>query len=1042
MIARLFSLLALLASATALHAEAYRFNRFGESDGLPTQFIYTLDQAEDGRLLVGTDVGLFAYNGQGFEAVFNGDYRGADFIRCSYPGPEGRFWFGHDQGVVTVLEGNQVHAFPLLEGNASRVNQIVGAGNGSVYVITQADGIFHVTKDFQITRYQGDLAELILYCGAMLDANRMLVGSEFGLQIATFSEAGMEVEWLDELAETAVTHIVWDHGKHLVLATQGEGLWEWDLTKPSGAVQPLLVPELNAARVQVNHVDVHVTGDIFLSTNTHGLIRLFDREGNTFRQTVNFSEEGEMGTQSIQVTFHDRERNLWVGTIGGGLQKLVDHFFAFYDVRLPGEENEAVHDVLVDGDTLWLATDAGIHQTLKTPQHVVHHWHTEHGLPEAGVHQLARDENGDLWAGTKGEGLFVCRAGNQTFEPFFLDKDLLSQQINDILIEGPNIWVATYYGIFQIKRGKVFAHYSTAWGLPHNVVKSLFRDSQGRLWVATHSNDLTYLQDGVQQLRVPEVEGVMDVDCFAEDGQGRIWVGTAGEGTIVVDRGQNHVLRKQDGLYNNNIYALLYDQRGHMWLGHRGGVTRVDANRLLPEAFPQADELFCTPGGMRLGRNGLAWFGTSKGLLRYDPEQDVRNPVEPPVHLLAVNISDSLYNASERIHLDYGDYKIGFEFVGVSFRKNEQVRYKYILEGHDLGWSEITADTRATYTRLGAGEYTFRVTAFNNDGVGGKQERAVRIVIGQPFWAKWWFYVAMLAVAFVSIRFVVMRRESRIKENQEYLKRELAARTREVVEQKELLELKNKDITDSIVYAKNIQRAIIPSPEKIEQEFADSFVFYKPRDIVSGDFYWIDRFGDKVVLACADCTGHGVPGAFMSLISSGILKQVVNLGEVHSPSAALSMIDMELSHMLNQPNSDMSLRDGMDLSMVEYDFRTRRLRMASARRPIIVYQNGERVEVRGDRMSVGGGGEGKKDFTLHTMHLRRGDSIYQFSDGITDQFGGPNGKKLKKQGLLTWLDDLVHLDMRHQGRLLKQQFFSWKGSQSQVDDVLLMGIRV
>ena len=980
---RILLAIACILSVTGLSAETYRFNHYGETEGLPTQFIYTIDQASGGHLLVGTDVGLFSYDGYAFKPVFNADYKGADFIRCSYEDETGRFWYGHDQGIVTLLAGDEVTSFPLGEGITSRANQIVGGADGNVFVITQADGIFRIDAELNIQRFTGELTDFILYSGVMLGDDAMLVGSEFGLQMAHFGENEVTVSWIEGISETAVTNLSWDRRNHILVTTADQGLFQLDITREALIFEPLDVVDLDLTALQINNVQVDNSGDLFLSTNTKGLIRVFDRVGDTFRQFINFNEEGEMGTQSIQAAFHDRERNLWVGTIGGGLLKLVDHFFAFYDIN-DSEAGDAVHDVMTVGDTLWMSTSTGIVRALKSPYNVIDRMGEQQGLPEGGVQQLALSPNGDIWAGARGTGLFICKAGTDTFVPFELDKDLLSREINDILIEGPNIWVATYYGIFQVRRGKVFAHYSTAWGLPHNVVKSLFRDSQGRLWVATHNNDLTYIENGVQQLVVPQVSGVMDVDCFAEDDQGRIWVGTAGSGVLVVGPNQTTVLRKTEGLFNNNVYAMLFDAHNHMWLGHRGGITRVDATNFGVECFAQDDEMFFSPGAMSTGRNGMAWFGTSKGLLRYDPKQDISNPMEPTVHLLGINVSDSLYAPVDIIDLPYGAYKLEFDFVGVSFRKNEQLRYQYILEGSDSGWSDLTGDRKAKYNGLGSGTYTFKVTSFNNDGIGGKQVKSIRVHIGKPFWAKWWFYAVLALSLFVIIRFVVVRRETRIRANQDYLQRELDARTREVVEQKELLEIKNKDITDSIIYAKHIQRAIIPSPEKIANEFADSFVFYKPRDIVSGDFYWVERFQNKVVVACADCTGHGVPGAFMSLISSGILKQVAAMSEVQSPSDALRLIDMEMSQMLSSPDTEHSVRDGMDLSLVEYDFSTRQLRLASARRPVIIYQNGKRHEVRGDRFSIGGGEACPKNFELHTMQLRRGDSIYQFSDGITD----------------------------------------------------------
>ena len=281
--------------------------------------------------------------------------------------------------------------------------------------------------------------------------------------------------------------------------------------------------------------------------------------------------------------------------------------------------------------------------------------------------------------------------------------------------------------------------------------------------------------------------------------------------------------------------------------------------------------------------------------------------------------------------------------------------------------------------------------------------------------------------------------------NQEYLQTELDARTKEVVVvQKELLEIKNKDITDSILYANNIQRAMLPDPSMFERMFPESFVFYKPRDIVSGDFYWIFRHESKVIVACADCTGHGVPGAFMSMIGTVILKDVSFKPSVLDPAAALRDLNAQITELLHNKHGNFAVDDGMDISISEYDYKTGVLRTSSARRPIIVYKNGQRIEIKGDRHSIGGDKnfEGEKTFSLHSIQLEAGDSFYHFTDGLPDQFGGVEGKKLKKSGLIKLLDEVQHLEMQKQQQIIHKHFVNWKGDQNQVDDILLFGIRV
>jgi serine phosphatase RsbU (regulator of sigma subunit) len=621
----------------------------------------------------------------------------------------------------------------------------------------------------------------------------------------------------------------------------------------------------------------------------------------------------------------------------------------------------------------------------------------------------------------------------------------LSNKVNHLLVEGSIIWAATDFGIYQIKNFQVKSHITMQAGLPHNVVKAMFKDRDGRIWLATHSSEITYIHEFIQTISPPIQENLVDATCFAQDLNGEVWVGTNGTGVFKITGTDTTIFKKTDGLHSDYCYSLICDAQNRLWVGHRGGMSRIDVDNNKAESFypSSSSKLDFSPNAVFRDDEGLLWFGTNSGLLRYNLEKDVPNTIEPALNLTHVNVSDSIHGIIDHIKLPYGSYKIKFDFVGISFKKPEQVAYKYILEGRDLGWSELKEQNFASYNRLDPGEYVFQVTSFNGDGFGGKDIRSIMVSVDHPFWEKWWFYVCVAFSVFMLIRMVVRQRERIMRENQDYLQHELNQRTRQVVEQKELLEIKNKDITDSIIYAKNIQKAMLPAPDSLGHVFADSFVFFKPRDIVSGDFYWVQNYKSKIIVACADCTGHGVPGAFMSLIGNVLLKEVAQNESVKSPDQALGMLDQELRSLLNKKGSEFGVQDGMDISIVEFDTDTYMMRAASAKRPIVIYKNGQRVDIKGDRFAVGGTQErSSKLFTMHEVQLAKGDVIYQFSDGYADQFGGDLGKKLKMKRMMTMLDELFHLDMTHQSRIVKQKFHDWKGQLPQVDDVILVGIRI
>ncbi|MBL7913190.1 MAG: tetratricopeptide repeat protein [Bacteroidia bacterium] len=270
----------------------------------------------------------------------------------------------------------------------------------------------------------------------------------------------------------------------------------------------------------------------------------------------------------------------------------------------------------------------------------------------------------------------------------------------------------------------------------------------------------------------------------------------------------------------------------------------------------------------------------------------------------------------------------------------------------------------------------------------------------------------------------------------------------EVEKQRNKTEEKNKDITSSITYAKRIQEAILPSEEIIKEKFPNSFILYKPKDIVAGDFYWVSDAVTKyqesfMMVAVADCTGHGVPGALMSVIGNNFLRICEREPTVNRPSEALDFINVGISKTLRQEYSKSTIQDGMDMVFVAIDYNTLKLHFAGAKNSICIVSNGILTEYKGDKHPIGAyvGNEMKK-FTNHTIPIQQGDCVYLFTDGYADQFGGPNGKKFMYSRLKKVLAKNSHLPMEEQLQLLDSTFEEWKGANEQVDDVCVFGIKI
>jgi serine phosphatase RsbU (regulator of sigma subunit) len=286
-------------------------------------------------------------------------------------------------------------------------------------------------------------------------------------------------------------------------------------------------------------------------------------------------------------------------------------------------------------------------------------------------------------------------------------------------------------------------------------------------------------------------------------------------------------------------------------------------------------------------------------------------------------------------------------------------------------------------------------------------------------------------------------------ENERILEQKVIERTEEVVRQKEEIEKQRqkleelyKDVTDSIRYAKRLQDSILPPDILVKNMLPDSFVLFKPKDIVSGDFYWFFQKGNKILFAAVDCTGHGVPGAFMSLVGSNALNQAVKEHGIYEPARILDDLNKLSSEALNKNVENNAIRDGMDLALCSLDLDTYELQFAGANNPLYIIRNDDFMLIKPDKFAIGAYDPGTKKYTNHKIQLEKGDVIYVFSDGYADQFGGTRGKKFMYRQFRDTLMEIRTLTMDQQKNLLNNTIEKWRGTFEQVDDILVIGIKI
>ncbi len=449
--------------------------------------------------------------------------------------------------------------------------------------------------------------------------------------------------------------------------------------------------------------------------------------------------------------------------------------------------------------------------------------------------------------------------------------------------------------------------------------------------------------------------------------------------------------------------------------------------------------------------NKALWAGGTFDLVKITNIDQVSKPalVRCFINDIIINNQDTLfdgyyYNSEHNIIetqdknlkpiLDYSSRNLTFFFSGIAQKLEAKPVYKWKLEGYDEKWEDWTNKTEVRYTNLQEGDYTFIVEA--KDIYGNISKKATYSFTVRPPWHRTiWAYIAYI-LFFIAFVWGAIEFSTRS------LKKIIREATAEIRSQKDDIEEKNKDIMSSIRYAQRIQEAVSPQKKQMDKIFPEHFVLWKPRDIVSGDFYWMMQKDGKTIIAAADCTGHGVPGAFMSIMGISFLNEIANNKNVKTAAEALNQLRTNVITSLNQEGAETDTKDGMDISLCVYDHENMMMQFAGAYNPLYMIREGELSIIKADRMPIGIHDRDKTPFTNMEFSMHKGDIYYILSDGYIDQFGGPKGKKFMTKRFKQLIIDIHEKPMEEQKEILWHTILEWRGEIEQIDDIIIIGIKI
>ncbi len=1047
---RLVLFIGIFSISISSFAQFERFKSYNATDGICDPYIYTITQDKNGFIWLGTGQGLCRFDGFEFKSFADLDSLTNDEVSASYVDSFGNVWFGFSNGLLLLWDGHKGTTYNLPTKSSTAIVGITQAENGELFVATLNMGCYLVAADGSVRSAHEEFTDNII-SDALISNGNLFIGTGDGLQIIpiegnrfNFSSV-IKPEGLKHISVQVIKKAGWDN--FYFIGTEDEGLFLLNMNDNS---MPIVKVGDGTDLGYQNVQDVIFLSDnsLWICTYYGGLIKLsgFNEDG-TFSNKFSFTKDRGLSTNYIKTIFSDREDNLWIGTYGSGINILSEQAFTFMPFEKEILDNNVL-SVTSSDSIVWIAGEGSLVQVNINHSDREKVYTTKDNLPKDKITSLSHV--GDVtWIGTENNGIYKLDISKGKIKSFYRSNNSLGNSINSILGHDDMLYAATKDGIynFDLKTGEQF-HYNTSVGMPHNDIEHIFLDNEHRLLFATRSNGVYEINDK------GEIQGIFTVDQFepefnsiTQDANKNIWVSTYGQGVFLLTADSVYDFSTYNGLKSPWCYSVSTNDDDFVWVGHRGGLSRININTHAIKIFDSniGFEGYCNPNAVDVNNKRKIFFGTTDGLLIYDVEKGKNEAVPPKTNILKLLINEVEYNFDDKIVLPYAPYKLRIEYVGLNYNDPSAVKYQYMLEGYDMEWSEVSDSRYNIYSRVEDGKFKFKVRSFGPDGQYEEEPVSFLLEIKPPIWKRWWF-ISLVVIAFIFIViFIIKYRERRQKEIQEYLEKSLDERTREVVEQKEEIEIKNRDITDSINYAQRIQNSILPPIKKMQQFFSGSFIFYKPRDIVSGDFYWFDSVAEgKIIIVCADSTGHGVPGAFMSMIGTTLIKDICLSNRYDSPAAILSELDKQLGNTLNQNSEEVKSNDGMDLMLCEIDVNTKILRYSSAMRPMIIYKNGEQEYIKGSRSSIGGQYDSKdvKDFETHEIQLAKGDLVYLFSDGYPDQFGGSMGKKFKMVRLKNLIKDIHKKPMEEQYEYVKSTFNLWKEDYDQVDDVLFMGIKL
>lgn len=1035
-------LILLLLSASRIVAQSPLIKSHNLFKGKEEYNVNIIYQDPRGWIWFGTDHGLFRFDGISNILFTTADSLADDNITALHLTKDKKLWIGHKQGEITVFDGHSFKKFNP-EGGLGEipVSDIVSDSAGVIWYSTLGEGVFRWDGKYLSNLNTDDgVSDNYVYDIELDHKGVLWFATDNG--ITRYHDRKCEViSMKDGLADNIVRVIKTANDGKLWIGTDEKGVIVYNPDDKS------FVNLSGWNFGPVTGITLSRENEIWISTEREGIIQL-KLPGNYYFSYRKVKVTPEMESIRINSVIKDMEDNIWIGGRSFVTQVLTP-VFEFLNPSNGTPFNNCYSLAIDNFDNIWVCSEKGLFRGIhgNSGDLIWSNLSEMLRFGKTNFISLYHDREGLIWAGTYGSGVYRIDPSDLGYSRFTDQNGLTDNNI--ISISGLNnlVWFSTLGGGVSCfdTDNQGFISYSDP-ELKDLYVYETQPDKTGKLWIAGSLRYPSYIyNDSLYKISFTGSR-LSQYYSIAMDTSGRPWFNTGDKGILMVDGDSVRLFGKEEGIGFDKIQSIEFDKLNNLVIVSNRGllfykpgsgiILEFGESSWLSYLYPELNSVFTDD-------DGKIWIGTEAGIITYNPDYLQYIGKDPLVFLSIMNL---FYDPikENRNKFRYWENNFTFGYTGIWFSNPEGLRYRYRLEGNDADWTYSSRNQTLTYSNLQPGKYSFiSEVSLDERNWFSSSDSAYSFAISPPFWRRIWFLAGVILLIFLAIFSYIRLRLKSLRKDKKQLEAEVQKRTEEISNQNKVLEAQKEEIQSSMHYARRIQSATLPPKNKLEAILKDYFILYKPCEIVSGDFYWVAKVSSNIFFAAVDCTGHGVPGSFMSMLGLSALNDIVKSLTKIRASVILDQLNVRIREALHQGDErEMDTHEGMDISLCILDIKTNILQFAGANNPFYLIRNNSLTEIPGDHIDIGSHTTETEEFTNHELKCEPGDLIYLFTDGYADQFGGPSRKKYKSQKFKDLLLSIHNESMDSQKLMLDKELENWKGGFEQIDDILVMGIKI